>query len=234
MSCEHAHLDGSYVLGALAPGERREFEQHLGECDQCARSVRELAGLPGLLARVEPGILADPLGEHPLPETLLPTLLGEVRRTQRRRTITTAGLAAAAAMLVTVGVAVTIGMTDGDSTPDATPPATSAPTPDSQPMTAVKDTDLQAGLGFESVPWGTRLDLTCTYPAAGSRYEPPHAATYALVVRTRDGRTEQVATWRALPGRTMHLAAATSAARSDIVAVEVRAADGEPVLRLTT
>ncbi len=233
MSCELAHLDGSYVLGALAPGERREFEQHLTGCDQCAQSVRELAGLPGLLARVEPGILADPPGEDPLPETLLPSLLGEVRRTQRRRTVTTAGLAAAAAVLVTLGAAVAIGTTGGDGAPDATPPATSATEPGSQPMTEVKDAGLQAGLAFETVPWGTRLDLTCTY-AAASRYDPSHAATYALVVRTRDGRTEQVATWRALPGRTMHLAAATSAARPDIVSVEVRAADGEPVLRLTT
>ena len=232
MSCEFAHLDGSYVLGALSPGERRQFEQHLSGCDQCSQSVRELAGLPGLLARVEPGILEEPPAEEPVPDTLLPALLGEVRRTQRRRTLATAGLAAAAAVLVTVGAAVTIGTT-GDSSPQATPPPSSTSTPAGRPMTAVRDVGMQASLAFASVPWGTRLDLTCSYAAPVGQYEP-HATTYSMVVHTRDGRTEQVATWRALPGRTMQLTAATAAPRADITSVEVRAADGAPVLRLTT
>ena len=46
MSCEFEHLDGSYVLGALAPGERQEFEHHLSGCAECARAVQELAGMP--------------------------------------------------------------------------------------------------------------------------------------------------------------------------------------------
>ena len=232
MSCEFAHLDGSYVLGALSPGERRQFEQHLSGCNQCSQSVRELAGLPGLLARVEPGILEEPPGEEPVPDTLLPSLLGEVRRTQHRRTLATAGLAAAAAVLVTVGAAVTIGTT-GDGSPEATPPTSITSTPAGRPMTAVRDVGMQASLAFASVPWGTRLDLTCSYAAPVGRYEP-QATTYSMVVRTRDGRTEQVATWRALPGRTMQLTAATAASRADIASVEVRAADGAPVLRLTT
>lgn len=234
MSCEFAHLDGSYVLGALSPGERRDFEQHLAGCEECARAVRELAGLPGLLARVEPEVLEEPPREEPLPETLLPALLGEVRRTQHRRTLVTAGLAAAAAVLVTVGGAVTIGMTGGDGTPDARPPAVSTSAPAGRSMTEVRDVGMRANLALVSVPWGTRLDLSCTYAPEVAGYEPSHPTTYSLVVRTRDGRTEQVATWRSLPGKAMQLAAATSAAQADITAVEVRAADGAPVLRLTT
>lgn len=233
MTCELAHLDGSYVLGALSPGERRQFEQHLAGCDQCSQSVRELAGLPGLLARVEPEILEEPPAEEPVPDTLLPALLGEVRRTRRRRTLATAGLAAAAAVLVTIGAAVTIGTTGGDGSPQATPPTSSVSTPAARPMTAVRNVGMQASLALASVPWGTRLDLTCSYAAPGGRYEP-QATTYSMVVRTRDGRTEQVATWQALPGRTMQLTAATAAARADISSVEVRAADGAPVLRLTS
>ena len=52
-------------------------------------------------------------------------------------------------------------------------------------------------------------------------------------MRTRDGRTEQVGTWRSLQGRTMRLTAATSAAVRDIASVEVRTTDGRPVLELT-
>jgi hypothetical protein len=229
MSCEHAHLDGAYVLGALSPGERRDFEQHLAGCATCAQSVREIAGLPGLLARVEPEILEDPPGEEPVPDTLLPSLLAEVRRTQRRRSLVTAGLAAAAAVLVTLGAAFTLGMTGGDGSPAATPTSTSTPT--ARPMDQVRNVGMQASLAFEGVPWGTRLDLTCRYAAATGGYGP-RATTYSLVVHTHDGRSEQVATWQSLPGRTMHLTAATSAARGDIASVEVRAADGSPVLRL--
>ena len=51
MSCEFAHDDGAYVLGALSPAERLAFERHLAAAPSApARS--ELAGLPGLLGRV--------------------------------------------------------------------------------------------------------------------------------------------------------------------------------------
>ena len=46
--------DAAYVLGALSPAERREFEEHLAGCPGCQAAVSELAGLPGLLAQVSP------------------------------------------------------------------------------------------------------------------------------------------------------------------------------------
>ena len=48
----------------------------------------------------------------------------------------------------------------------------------------------------------------------------------------RDGSAEQVGTWRAIDGKTMHFSAGTAAQGRDITAVEVRTADGRPVLRL--
>ena len=54
MSCDFAHQDGAYVLGALSSSERMAFEHHLATCPECARAVRRLAGLPGLLARTVP------------------------------------------------------------------------------------------------------------------------------------------------------------------------------------
>ncbi len=94
-ACEFAHLDGSYVLGALSPAERLEFEHHLAGCEECSRSVRELAGLPGLLARVDGDVLEQPVADEPLPDTLLPALSREVGRSGRRRGLLLAGLAAA-------------------------------------------------------------------------------------------------------------------------------------------
>ena len=49
---EFAFYDAPYVLGALSPTDRREFEDHLTVCAACAGAVAQLAGLPGLMSRV--------------------------------------------------------------------------------------------------------------------------------------------------------------------------------------
>ena len=49
-----AQWDAAYVLGALSPAERREFEEHLASCPACQAAVSELAALPGLLAQISP------------------------------------------------------------------------------------------------------------------------------------------------------------------------------------
>jgi hypothetical protein len=54
-----------------------------------------------------------------------------------------------------------------------------------------------------------------------------------LVVHTRDGGTEQVGTWKGLPGKTMHLTGATALTADQIQSVEVRTETGQPVLELT-
>ncbi len=64
-------MTAAYVLGALSPAERLEFEHHLAGCEECARAVREVAGLPGLLAGVEPAVLEHAPEDDPLPDSLL-------------------------------------------------------------------------------------------------------------------------------------------------------------------
>jgi hypothetical protein len=228
MTCEFHHDDAAYVLGALSPAERQLFERHLADCDACATAVRELAGLPGLLARVDPTVLDSPSGE--VPPTLLPRLVGAVRRERRRQRWAAVGAAAAAAVVAGVGATVVVNaVTDNPSTV-ATPPV-------GQEMVPVGGTPIHADLALESVPWGTRLSLSCSYPAddgdGDESYVPAPGASYALVVRTREGTVEQVATWHSLEGRTMQLVAATQAARDDIASVEIRTSDGVPVLTLT-
>jgi anti-sigma factor RsiW len=237
MSCELADRDGAYVLGSLSPAERKEFEQHLAGCKECARNVRELAGLPGLLARVDRAVLEDPDVVEPVPDTLLPALVREVRRADRRHTLVTAGLAAAAAVVVG-GVPLAVsGALEGDRTSSAAPSPgpVAAASPVAQRMAPVGDVPVRASLAFASVTWGTRLDLTCTYAPSGEvhYHHLPRRVTYALVVRTRDGRTEQVGTWRSLEGRTMRLTAGTSSPRDQIASVQVRTTEGRPVLELT-
>jgi hypothetical protein len=235
MTCGYADRDGSYVLGALSPAERLDFEEHLAGCADCARSVRELAGLPGLLARVDRAVLEQSPDEAPLPETLLPALLGEVRRSRRRRSLLAAGAAAAAVAAVTVPMAVS-GAFDGSATPVAGPSAGSGSpvTVVRRAMAPVGNSQVRASVTFASVAWGTRLQLTCTYdPKKGGNQAPGTSKmTYGLFVRTRDGRTQQVGTWRSISARTTRVTAATSATTKDIASVEVRTADGRPVLSL--
>lgn len=230
MSCEYSHNDGAYVLGALSPTERLDYERHLATCADCARSVRDLAGLPGLLSRIPSETLEVPPVQVPVPDTLLPNLINDVRRARRRRTWTTAAVAAAAAVVVTVSPLAVFGAFDRGSD-TASPPAPTATLEPSRPMVPVGGELLRATLSMTSVAWGTRLDLSCSYPANG-HWDEDGSSAYAMFVRTRDGRVEKVATWKAVPGRTMRLSAATAASRQDIEAVEVRTVAGTPVLTL--
>lgn len=253
--CPLAHSDAAYVLGSLSPAERLEFERHLPGCASCTRAVGQLAGLPGLLGRVSPESIdgfdpADgasvPVADPPVPDTVLPALQHAVRRHQRRRVLAWSAVAAAAAVVVTVGVLAVRGPDEG-KTPQAVPTstptaATSNPTPSTapaQPMTPVADDgepaddSVSADVALTSVLWGTRLDLTCTYGSRTDDYGGAAGARYALVVRTSDGAEERVASWQALPGRTMHLTGATGTEEQEIASVEIRTDAGEPVLRLT-
>ena len=99
-------------------------------------------------------------------------------------------------------------------------------------MDPVDDVPVQARITLEQVTWGTRLDLTCTYEPDSVTYGLPPAVDYTLVVLTRDGRMEQVGSWRSVAGKTMRLSAATAASREDIASVEVRAPDGRVLLKL--
>lgn len=245
MTCPHARDAGAYVLGALAPSERLAFERHLSGCDDCTRSVRELAGLPGLLGRVDASLLEEAMAGRPaVPATLLPVLSREVRRARRRRTVAAAGLGAAAAALVTAVVLPLAGSAPGEggvgptaspsssvpSSPAPSSPAPSGPAP--RPMLPVGEVPVRALVTLEPVMWGTRLALECTYDPGSVEYELPRTVDYLLVVRTRDGRTERVGSWRSVGGRTMRLAAGTAADPAEIASVEVRTPDGRVVLKL--
>lgn len=238
MTCTYTTWDGSYVLGALSPADREHYERHLADCPGCEEAVRDLAGLPGLLSRVDEHVVAAPA--ETAPETLLPRLVREVRRERRRRARVATALAAAAVGVVVAGAA-TFGVLTGSDAPDATPPPAGSPSVGASPATPGSDARAMAPVGgapvegwltLEPVPWGTRLTLVCTYAPTPRGYGHGQPTDYTLVVRSRDGAEREVATWNAVPGRAMQLTAATATGRADIASVEVRTGDGRPVLRL--
>lgn len=230
MSCEFAHFDGSYVLGSLAAAERTAYERHLAECDECSRSVRELAGLPGLMGRVPLEVL-EPPGEHePVPDTLLPAVVSEVRRAQRRRRGVVAAIAAAAAVIVVAGlVGIAVNGLDSDEVPEAGPSA--SVTASAERMESLGRGRVTGWVSLTKMPWGTRIDLTCTYNAMQYKGDK-RWWSYVMFVRTTDGELQQVGTWRADNGSEMHVTMAADAKPEDIQEVVVKTPEGKSVLRL--
>jgi hypothetical protein len=204
-----ATFDAAYVLGALSPEDRQRFEAHLRTCDRCAASVRELAGLPGLLARVDAPAVAPELAAPP--PDLLPKVLRRVRRGRRIRLAVTS---ASAALAVSACVALAV--------------VASAPAPSPGiAMTALGAFPVRADARLDAFDWGTQVDMSCSYTGDRSSGE------YVLVAISRSGAETQLATWKAVPDNTARIVIGTALKRTDLAALEVRGGSGRPLLRLT-
>jgi hypothetical protein len=224
---EFSMYDAAHVLGALSPADRREFEDHLKICAACAGSVSELAGLPGLMSRVSLDQLSE--AAEPLPETLLASLARAVRRERRKRRLAVG--AAAAACVLTVG-AVAITRAESPVRPPVTPSAPRASSTANVVMTAVAPSPVTASARLVDTAWGTAIDLTGNYRTNG--FYPARGTPYAMVVIDRSDAVQQVATWNAVPNRELTVTGASSQARQDIMAVEIRTLSGQTILRLLT
>ena len=223
------HSCGVYVLGAMDAAERAAFEEHLDICPSCAREVRRLAGLPGLLAKVPADRLTDP-GREPVPETLLPGLLDGVDRTRRRRAWTRAGLAIAAAVALVAGTVVVTDLVRDDGSTQAemgTAPSPGSASGEPIRMRSRGDGLVTGWVTLTPVAWGTRIDLACSY-ADGGRPD----WTYAMVVRTEDGHTEQVGSWKVGYGEDAAVTLPTSATPDEIKEIDVLTGNGDVVLEL--
>ncbi|WP_448810593.1 anti-sigma factor family protein [Agromyces bauzanensis] len=223
----YAEWDASYVLGALSPAERREYEEHLESCETCRRAVAELTPMPGLLARLESERATALLDDEPGPVVALrPELLAavrhEARRRRMRRTRVRAAVAAAAGAVALTTVAVPMQLAQAPTGVEVVAFETVAEVP----VTATAE--------LTPVAWGTRIDLDCTYETedTDAAKAPAEGWSYALVVVDRDGKRSDLSTWRASPGATARLEAGTAVDVDDIAALEIRAvASGDVLLR---
>jgi len=225
---EFTLYDAAYVLGALSPAERRDFEDHLKSCSACSTSIGELAGLPGLMSKVSVEQLTADV-EAP-PETLLPSLARAVRRERGRRRLAMG--AAAAAVCLIAGGAVALTARDAPAPPSAASTSPSATGSPNRALSALLPSPVTASARLVDTAWGTRIDLTCSYSPTGS--SPAGGFPYALVVIDRSGVAQQVAAWKSLPGRELTVMGASSLTRQEIAAVEVRTLSGLAILRLAT
>lgn len=222
----YALWDAAYVLGALAPAERREYEQHLAGCPACQRAVAELAGLPGLLAQVP---LADAAAldaeiEHleAPPVSLRPALLARARVGRHRRAL---GLAAVAAALVVIAGAggAAIGREVFPIASRQTYRVAFSPVEPSA-ITAVVDVTP----GWRQ----TELAVECQYATPTGPDRSGAYADYAIWVTDRAGNAKELKRWAAKPGKQMRPKASTEQGTWWLAEVEIRdVASGRILLR---
>jgi len=183
---------GVYVLGAIDPAERGLVDAHLVTCRDCRDELAGLAGLPALLARVNPDeisrICADDTvrpfasDDHP-PEELLGTVLGlaEARRRRNRWRF----LSAAAAVVV-LAVGLFAGLKSATST-------------------TVTRVIPEGAMSWESVHGanhvtGATADIAYTQQLWGNEFQVlvdhiPQGTTCQMWVVHSDGTRTQVAAW---------------------------------------
>ncbi|MFI2104233.1 anti-sigma factor family protein [Isoptericola sp. NPDC019693] len=233
--------DAAYVLGALSPADRRDYEGHLAGCDACRAAVAELAGLPGLLASVPAehalatvpqGAVADGSGgdgdgDGGVLAGVVPlaALAGAARRARRRRRSLVA-VAASALLVGGVGAGLALGGAGEGPGPDPSPsaPVAQATVVDLEPVGAA---DVRASLSATARPWGTSLEWSCTYPPRSGAYDPADAPAYKLVLVDDDGGRTVAATWTGSGAASTGLGAASSVPLDRIARVEIAHAGGE-------
>jgi hypothetical protein len=218
-------LDAAYVLGALSPAERREFEEHLAGCASCQRSVAELAGVPGLLGQVSPEDAAflaarvQPAEGDTAPTTLMPRMIGE-QRTRRRRLLAAVVGAAAALILIIGGVALGAGLL----------PFGQRNSPFLLAFSEVQPTTITAIVEVVPASEGTDFLVECQYaetnqPTGGT------SETYEIWIIDRSGTAVEAKAWPAKPGRVMTPQAHSPLKVSRLATVEIRSSAGETLLR---
>jgi Putative zinc-finger len=235
-----AQWDAAYVLGALSPAERREFEEHLASCPSCQAAVSELAALPGLLAQVSPAdaamlAMADDSAPAPAdasalsaaqtdaieqgpPPSLLPKMIKKARTRRRRIAAAVAGIAAAV-LLVIGGVAIAAGLLPLR--------------PDDPQRVAFSQVVPSAMIAVADVipgQDGTEIKVECQYgevnePTPGAGHE-----TYSIFVVDRSGNASEIKEWPATPNKLMRPSGTTPLRVSEIADLEIRQTDTEEVV----
>ncbi len=153
---------------------------------------------------------------------MLSLLVARVRRHRRRVRWLTAGIAAAASVLL-VGVFAFVLPSALSTSPQQAAPIA---------MRQVEPSPLTADLRLTAEPWGTRIDSRCSYTRVGDDHGV-RSWTYAMVVTDRQGRETQVSTWTAQQGTTVVPTATTSIAVADIASIDIRSAGDGTVLLLS-
>ena len=184
---------GVYVLGAIEPAERSLVDAHLMTCRDCRDELAGLAGLPALLARVNPDeisrICADDtvrtVTEDQPPEELIGTVL-DLAEARRRRT-RWRFLASAAAVVVIAGGLFGGLASIGTSTQIVKVPVADGPVNWETVQATSKISQATASVSYAHQLWGEAFKVLADRIPVGT--------TCQLWVVHPDGTRTQVASW---------------------------------------
>ena len=183
---------GVYVLGAIDPAERSLVDAHLVTCRDCRDELAGLAGLPALLARVNPDevsrICADDtvrtVADGRPPGELIGTVL-DLAEARRRRT-RWRFLAMAAAVVVIAG-GLFGGLSSITTTRTVMVPLSSGSAHWETVQTASSITGASASVAYSHEAWGEAFEVLVNNIQVGT--------TCQLWVVHPDGTRTQVAAW---------------------------------------
>ncbi|WP_280385399.1 anti-sigma factor family protein [Nocardia wallacei] len=237
---DYATWDAPYVLGALDRAERLEYEAHLAQCPRCREAVAELAGMPGLLGRVDTEValaLVDPApgsssgngaeGAGPgggnadeVPVSLAVLAVRARKQRRRGRLLAVTGAVAAAAAAVAIAIPVTASLTG-----PAAPPIAEQVVAE-RSMSPVVPSPITASFRLVAVSDGTRVEMSCSYAPSTTDY----TWQGTMWVVHADGTQSMVAQWTARPGETVHPDGTTAVPPEQIRMVEIRSATTNQVM----
>ncbi len=181
---------GVYVLGAIDPAERGLVEAHLATCQECRDELAGLAGLPALLARLDPDEISRITADDPVrvmteerpPAELIGTVLDLAKA--RRRRERWRYLSAAAAAVVIAG-----GLFGGLKAATSTTNFVAIPTGTThwELATGSNQSGATATVAYSSQQWGNAFEVLVN--------RIPLGTTCQLWVVHPDGTRTQVAAW---------------------------------------
>lgn len=234
MNDRYADWDAAYVLGALSPVERREYEQHLSTCPACRDSVAELAALPPVLAGVgiEEVASASDRSAGPGPAVLAGML--RTARQRRRRLVAMLSAAAAAVVLAIAGAA--LGLSGALSPQSARAVEVT--------LAAEADAPITAEVVLQPRRWGTSVTTHCEHadPVAGEEGpggsgetgeesgEYGGGALYGLFVTDTSGEATMVSSWHADDDADILAEGATDLSISEMATLDIRDIDSGAVV----
>lgn len=211
---------GAYALGVLGAADAFRFEEHLAQCPVCEVRAAEFRAVTAVLAehvrRTPPGVEPVVRAGPELVRRAVGAVVAVRRRSHRRRL----ALVAAAVVLAVGGPLAVLG---GPARPGL-PPGRAQP----QFWSAADpSTGVAAVVTAGAKEWGTDVGLEVA--------RVPVAGICALVAVGRDGSEETVTTWSVTGPDEKPVSVQGGAALrpADIDHFEVRAADGQRLLRLT-
>jgi len=191
--CAEARLAlGVYVLGSIEPAERGLVDTHLATCRDCRDELAGLAGLPALLARVNPDeisrICADDtvrtVTDDQPPGELIGTVL-DLAAARRRRTRWR--FAAAAAAVVAIAAGLFGGLSSITTTHTVAIPVSPGGTAWETVEATSNVTGASASVAYSHEMWGEAFEVLVDHIPVGT--------TCQLWVVHPNGTRTQVAAW---------------------------------------